>query len=153
MSDLKQQRFFITQFRSPELWNQDFGGAILPPKGSRGEFFQVCSKFWWLLALHGWWLRPSILGLCLHRTTFLCVSPCALLSSCKDTELILNTGDFIWKSRTIWKCCIPKFTFWGSRKMWIWGNTVQLITFPLRSGWECRQTGWALPLQDCSATG
>lgn len=71
---LKQQKFFLSQLRGPEVWNQVWA-ELDPAGGSEGEsvpgFAPSSSE---LPATLGLWLHHSDLCLCLQMATFLSLS-------------------------------------------------------------------------------
>ena len=79
---LHQTRCYVLETRS--LQGRCWRGFI-PYEAQRGELFLSSSSFWWLLAFLALWKHnssqpPSIF------TCLLCVSPCTLSSSYKDTS-------------------------------------------------------------------
>ena len=60
LGGLKQQKFILSQFWKPQVWNKSVGGALLPQKGLGKVALRVpCLIVAWLLVV-------ATLCLCLH---------------------------------------------------------------------------------------
>ena len=96
LGGLKQQKFTLSQFRRPELWDQDAGRGLAAPGGSMGESVPCSSpSFWWPLAILGvFWLIVTLFQL---SPLYICVSPLLL----RTLGYMISSWDLHGMSRVV----------------------------------------------------